>query len=47
MLTPLVAHQLPKGLQVDKAVVLGKTETNQAKTQDSIERSKACSKDRK
>ena len=26
-----ITHQLPKGLQVDEAVVLGKTETNQAK----------------
>ncbi len=32
-----ITHQLPKGLQVDEAVVLGKTETIQAKNQNSTE----------
>ncbi len=32
-----ITHQLPKGLQVDEAVVLGKTETIQAKSQNSTE----------
>jgi ATP-binding cassette, subfamily B, bacterial HlyB/CyaB len=36
-----ITHQLPKGLQVDEAVVLGKTETNQTKNQNSTEVNKA------
>lgn len=32
-----ITHQLPKGLQVDEAVVLGKTEMSQDKSQSSSE----------
>jgi ATP-binding cassette, subfamily B, bacterial HlyB/CyaB len=36
-----ITHQLPKGLQVDEAVVLGKTETNQSKNNNATEVNKA------
>jgi subfamily B ATP-binding cassette protein HlyB/CyaB len=32
-----ITHQLPKGLQVDEAVVLGKTETKQASNVNATE----------
>lgn len=32
-----ITHQLPKGLQVDEAVVLGKSETSQSKNHNSTE----------
>lgn len=36
-----ITHQLPKGLQVDEAVVLGKIETNQTKNHNATEMNKA------
>ncbi len=42
-----ITHQLPKGLQVDEAVVLGKTETNQHEQQQTAVKQKPLEEEKK